>query len=207
LLDAASIRILVVEDHECWHRLYSTMFQKHRQLQVIGAVFDGLKAVEKAQELQPDLILLDIGLPTLNGIEAAGRIRGVSPTSKILFVSENRSSEIAEEALDTGAGGYVVKSEAASELLPAVKAVLEGERFVSASLAGHHLNLPRVQHAAAIRHCHDVAFFVDDGSAVFRTMASAETTGRRIPAGNAPGFAESPGGFAESPGPPLESKG
>lgn len=73
---------------------------------------DGLEAVQQAERLQPDIILLDIGLPTLNGIEAARRIREVSPTSKILFVSENRSPDIAEEALSTGAGGYVVKSDA-----------------------------------------------------------------------------------------------
>ena len=89
--------------------------------------------------MQPDLILLDIGLPSLNGIEAARRIREVSSTSKILFVSENRSPDLAEEALNTGAGGYVVKSDAAGELLPAVKAVLEGRRFLSATLAGHFL--------------------------------------------------------------------
>lgn len=106
---------------------------------MIGEVSDGLEAVQKVQELQPDLILLDIGLPTLNGIEAAKRIRHVSPSSKILFVSEHRSPDIAEEALSTGAVGYVVKSDAARELLPAVKAVLEGKRFVSASLAGHEL--------------------------------------------------------------------
>src|SRR5262249_32518102 len=86
-----------------------------------------------------DLILLDIGLPTLNGIEAATRIRELSPSSKILFVSENRSVDIAEKALHTGAGGYVLKSDAASDLLVAIKAVLEGKRFVSASLAGHFL--------------------------------------------------------------------
>ena len=87
--------------------------------------------------MQPDLILLDIGLPTLNGIEAAKRIHQVSPRSKILFVSENRSLDTAEEALSTGAGGYILKSDAASELWPAVKALLEGKRFVSASLSGH----------------------------------------------------------------------
>jgi DNA-binding NarL/FixJ family response regulator len=95
--------------------------------------------VEQAKALQPDLILLDIGLPIINGIEAARRIREVSPLSKILFVSESRSPEIAEEALKTGANGYVVKSDAATELLPAIKAVLEGKRFISASLAGHFL--------------------------------------------------------------------
>jgi DNA-binding NarL/FixJ family response regulator len=102
-------------------------------------VADGLEAVQQAQELQPDLILLDIGLPTLHGIEAARRIREVSPASKILFVSENRSADIAEEALSTGACGYVIKSDAERELLPAIEAILAGKRFVSASLAGHFL--------------------------------------------------------------------
>jgi DNA-binding NarL/FixJ family response regulator len=111
--------------------------QKQPELQIIGEVTDGFEAVQKAQQLQPDLILLDIGLPTLNGIETARRIRALSPKSKILFVSENRSWDIAEEALRTGAGGYVVKSDAAGELLPAVNAVLGGKRFVSSSLAGH----------------------------------------------------------------------
>ena len=133
------IRILVVEDYEPWRRYFSTALQKQPELQVIGEVSDGLEAVQKAEELQPDLILLDIGLPTINGIEAARRIREVSPTSTILFVSENRSPNIAEEALGTGAGGYVVKSDAGSELLPAVKAVLEGKRFISASMAGHFI--------------------------------------------------------------------
>ena len=139
LLDAASIRILVVEDHEMWRRFYLTALQKRPELQVIAEVSDGLEAIGKAKELRPDLILMDIGLPTLNGIEAARRIRDVSPTSKILFVSENRSPDVAQEALSNGAGGYVVKSDANSELLPAIKAVLEGRRFISASLAGHFL--------------------------------------------------------------------
>lgn len=129
------IRVLVVDDHEPWRRFVCSTLQKHQELQVIGEVDDGLTAVRMAQQLQPDLILLDIGLPTLNGIEAARRIREVSPKSRILFVSENRSPDIASEALNTGAGGYVVKSNAGSELFPAVKAVLQGKKFVSASLA------------------------------------------------------------------------
>lgn len=132
-------RVLLVDDYEPWRRFLLTALQKHPELQVIGQVSDGLEAVQKAQELQPDLILLDIGLPTLNGIEAARRIRKVSPTSKILFVSETRSADIVEEALHTGAGRYVLKSDAASELLPAVDTVLKGKRFLSASLAGHDL--------------------------------------------------------------------
>jgi DNA-binding NarL/FixJ family response regulator len=138
-MGSPSIRVLVVEDFEPWLRFISSELQKLSNLQAIGEVSDGEEAVQRAQELQPDLILLDIGLPTINGIEAARRIREVSPASKILFVSETRSPEIAEEALKTGAGGYVLKSDAASELLPAIKAVLQGKRFVSASLAGYFL--------------------------------------------------------------------
>src|SRR6201997_4760843 len=135
----SSSRVLVVDDNGLFRRFIRSALGKRPELHIVCEVSDGLEAVQKAQELQPDLILLDIGLPTLNGIEAARRIREVSPTSKILFVSENRSPDIAEEALGTGAGGYVVKSDARSELLPAVKAVLEGKRFISASLAGHFL--------------------------------------------------------------------
>jgi len=138
-MGARSIRVLVVEDFEPWRRFISSTLQKQPELEISGQISDGLEAVRQAQELQPDLILLDIGLPTINGIEAARRIREVSPASKILFVSETRSPEIAEEALNAGAGGYVLKSDAASDLLPAIKAVLQGNRFVSASLAGHFL--------------------------------------------------------------------
>jgi DNA-binding NarL/FixJ family response regulator len=138
-MGAPSIRVLVVEDYGPWLRYISSELQKLSNLQAIGEVSDGLDAVQQAQELQPDLILLDIGLPTINGIEVAKRIREVSPASKILFVSENRSPEIAEQALNTGAGGYVLKSDAVSDLLPAIKAVLQGKRFISASLAGHFL--------------------------------------------------------------------
>jgi DNA-binding NarL/FixJ family response regulator len=136
-VDPSSIRVLVVDDYKPWHHLISTMLRKHPELKIIEDVSYGLTAVQRAQELQPDLILLDIGLPTTSGLEVARRIRECSPQSKILFVSENHSPDIAEEALGTGARGYLVKSDAASELLPAIKAVLEGKRFISTSLAGH----------------------------------------------------------------------
>jgi len=134
-----SVRVLVVDDYESWHDFVSKTLGKEKELEIVGNVSDGLEAVRQAQKLQPDLILMDIGLPTLNGIEAASRILKIAPTSKILFVSENPSVDVAEEALSNGAGGYVIKSDAGSELLPAIKAVLEGKRFISASLAGHFL--------------------------------------------------------------------
>lgn len=138
-MGTSSTRVLVVDDYEPWRDFVSTTLRKQSGLDVVGLVSDGLQAVQQAEQLQPDLILLDIGLPRLNGIEVARRISKCAPQAKILFVSENRSAEIVEKALHAGAGGYVVKSDAAGELLLAVKAVLEGKKFMSASLAGHFL--------------------------------------------------------------------
>jgi len=136
-LEKRTIRVLLVDDYTPWCRFVCALLEKRPEFQVVGEVSDGSEAVRKAQELQPDLILLDIGLPSLSGIEAARRIREVSPISKILFVSEYRSWDIAQEALRSGGGGYVVKSNAASELLPAVEAVLQGKPFLSDRLTGH----------------------------------------------------------------------
>ena len=113
--------------------------RENHNLHVIGVASDGLEAVQKAEELQPDLILLDMGLPSLNGIEVARQIRKLSPNSKILFVSQESSADVVQEALGTGAQGYVVKSDAGSELLEGVNAVLRGDRFVGNRFAGYDL--------------------------------------------------------------------
>lgn len=192
------IRVLIVDDHERWRRFVLTALQSQPEVQIVGVASDGLEAVQITQKLQPDLILLDIGLPTLNGIEAARRIREVSPKSTVLFVSENRSWDIAEEALRTGATGYVVKSDAARELLPAFKAALEGRRFVSAGLTGHNSadssNESTCEHSQrktvapagveSIRrsHSHDVLFYCDDGMLLDRVM---QFTGTALRAGGA----------------------
>ena len=126
--------VLVVDDFEPWRRFVCSTLRKRAELQVIREVSDGLEAVRSAEELQPDLILLDIGLPTMDGIEAARRIRSLSPKSRILFLSENGSRDIVDEALSAGGSGYVVKSDAQKELLLAMDTILEGRRFVSASL-------------------------------------------------------------------------
>jgi len=136
-LEGSTTRILVVDDYEPWRRFVSTTLQNQPKLQVIGEAVDGLEAVQKAQELQPDLILLDIGLPTLNGIEAARRIRRVSPESKILFVSQESSADLVQEGLAVGALGYVVKAHAGRELLAAVETILKGRRFIDSGLSGH----------------------------------------------------------------------
>ena len=135
------IRVLLVDDYEPWHRCASTMLGKLPRLKVIGTVSDGMEAVGKAEELQPDLILLDIGLPTLNGIEAARQIRGRSPNSKILFVSQESSPDIVHQCLQLG-DGYVLKAHAASELLKAVEVVLYGRQFVSSPLVSAYRESP-----------------------------------------------------------------
>jgi DNA-binding NarL/FixJ family response regulator len=167
ILEKSTLRVLIVDDYEPFRQFIATKLQANPQLRIMKEACDGAEAVQQAQELQPDLILLDIGLPTLNGIEAARRIRKVSPTSKILFVTENRSTDIAEEALSTGAGGYVVKSDAESELLPAIEAVLRGKQFVSAGL--NDRNSQSVER-------HELRLCADDTAFVDGLAQSIETT-------------------------------
>lgn len=133
-MDKFLIRVLVVDDFEPWRRSVCSMLQKQTELQVIGEVSDGLEAVQKAEELRPDLVLLDIGLPTLNGLEAARRIHRTVPSAKILFVTQNDDPEVARTALINGARGYILKMDANSGLLPAIEAVIRGEEFISRSL-------------------------------------------------------------------------
>jgi len=177
-LSGSATLILVVDDFAPWRHYVSTTFQKQPRLRIIDEASDGVEGVEKARVLKPDLILLDVGLPILNGIEAARQIRELSPSSKILFVSEDRSPSVAEEALRVGAAGYVVKSDAARQLLPAVEAVLEGKPFVSSSLAAHFRNDPEYvalptrgkvvdfvpSGTEAAAHRHQVGFYYDDQS-------------------------------------------
>ena len=133
----SSVRVLLVDDYEPFRQFVCSTLAKRSELQVIGEASDGLEAVRKAEELQPDLILLDVGLPTLNGIESGRRIRNLCPESRILFLSQESASDVVEEALGLGALGYVAKTRAGIELLNAVEAVSQGRRFVSAGLVGH----------------------------------------------------------------------
>lgn len=127
---------LIVEDHEEFRLLVRSTLQGKTQCQVIGEASDGLQAVQQAEKLQPDLILIDLSLPKLNGMEAGRRIRKLCPNSKIVFLSADCSPEVVQEALRVGAMGYLLKSDAV-DLPVAVQAILAGGQFVS----------PRLQHS------------------------------------------------------------
>jgi len=129
------LRVLVVEDYEPFQRFVRSTLAERPALQIVGEVADGLEAVLKAEELKPDLILLDIGLPSLNGMDAARRIATIAPESKIVFLSQESSPEVIQEARNLGAWGYVIKVKAGTELLAAVDAVLQGKQFFGGTSA------------------------------------------------------------------------
>jgi DNA-binding NarL/FixJ family response regulator len=104
---------------------------KRPELQIVGEASDGLEALQRAVELRPDLILLDIGLPSLNGIKVARQMRSLVPESIIIFLTQESSADLVQEALSLGARGYVVKIKAHVDLFAAVEAVLSGKTFVS----------------------------------------------------------------------------
>jgi DNA-binding NarL/FixJ family response regulator len=132
----ALVRILIVDDYEPWRRMVGAMLQRSSDWQIIGEASDGLGGVQKSAELQPDLILLDLGLPNLNGIEAGRQIREIAPRAKIIFLSENCCPDVISEAFRIGAAGYVVKSDAPRDLVAAVEAVIENKLFVNSRFAG-----------------------------------------------------------------------
>jgi len=191
-LEASIFRVLLVEDYEPFRRFVRSLLQEKLELQIIHEASDGLEAVQKVGELKPDLILLDIGLPTLNGLKAARQIRNLSPKSRIIFVTQEPSADVAQEAFKLGALGYVVKTRAASELLAAVDAVCQGRLFVSRGLTGQNLaeamSAPapeRLNRGAALPSpaaakdevicCHDAHFYPDDSSLLAGFASFVET--------------------------------
>jgi len=148
------LKFLIVEDYEPFRRFIGSALQQRSDFRIVGEVSDGLEAIQEARQLQPDLILLDIGLPNLNGIEVAKGAHSVAPHAKLLFVSQESSSDVVRKVLGLGALGYVHKPHAHKDLLPAIDAVLEGKRFVSRSLAFSE---------GSDAHRHEVVFCSSDG--------------------------------------------
>ena len=155
---SSSIRILIADDFKDWRRQVLLLFQPRPEWQVIAEAADGLEAVQKAEELKPDLIVLDIGLPKLTGIQAAQQIRHLSPSSKIVFLSQNNDLDVVRAALRT-AQGYVYKTDFRMDFLSAIQAVLRGQQFVSSSLKGYEFTDTTGEKAP---HRHEVQFYSDD---------------------------------------------
>lgn len=131
------ISVLLVDDSVQFRAAVSVLLGKKPELQIVAEASDGIEAVEKSRQLRPDLILLDIGLPKLNGVAAAQQIREVAPQSKIIFVTQETSADIMKEAIGLGGMGYVVKAKVESELLKAIDLVLEGKQFIGTGLTGN----------------------------------------------------------------------
>ncbi len=182
----------MADDYEPFRRFLVSMLQGRPEL-VISQAADGAQAVQKAREVNPELILLDIGLPVMNGIEVARQIRKFSPTSKILFVSQETSVDVVEEAFAIGAPAYLVKADAGRELMLALDAVLRGEKYVSNTL-GYDLTRAfetappdacgpaEWQEKKATPHHHEVGFYSDDR---FLLDDFAQFAGMALKTGNA----------------------
>ena len=132
----AQFRTLVVEDHKPFLDYICSALRERSDVEIVGQVQNGLEAVEFAAAVQPDLIFLDIGLPGINGIEAACRILKLAPSAKIIFLTQKNTPDILHEALKSGALGYVLKPRCNNDLQAAIEAALLGKRFVSAGLDG-----------------------------------------------------------------------
>jgi DNA-binding NarL/FixJ family response regulator len=131
------VRVLVVDDVDSWRISISSMLRAEPKFEIVCEISNGLEAVQAAEKLQPTVVLLDIGLRGLNGLQAGGWIRRVAPSAKIIFVSLERDPDIVGAALRLGAWGYVLKSDARRELVTAIHMVVRGEKFISCSLAGY----------------------------------------------------------------------
>jgi DNA-binding NarL/FixJ family response regulator len=179
---ALKYRVLVVEDHEWWRRHLFSALEQASQWEVVGVVSDGIEAVQQARDLKPDVILLDVGLPSLDGIQVARRILAHEPSSRILFVTEQQSLDIAEVALATGARGYIVKSDVGRELVPAMEVVVKGERFISPKLAGRPFATTSDGRVARENRFHEAGFYPDESSLLDDYVTFAESA---LNAGNA----------------------
>ena len=132
----ALVRLLVVDDFRLWRDCIQEHVEGHPDLQIAGSASDGLEALEKVRELRPDLVLLDISLPKLSGIETARQIRKLSPNCKIVFLTGHSYPEMVRGALEAGGCGYVHKEDALTELFAGLEAALAGQQYLSSSVMG-----------------------------------------------------------------------
>lgn len=131
-----TVRIFVADDHPVVRHGLRTLLGSRQEWEIIDEAEDGIEAVEKADRLQPDVILLDVSMPGMDGLEACRRIRRIVPKAEVLIVTQHDSPQMMREAVRAGARGYVVKSDAARDLLAAVDAVSQ-HKFFDAQQRGH----------------------------------------------------------------------
>ncbi len=131
-----SFRILIVDGYEPWLHQVTAILEKEPSYHVISTISDGYAALKQAEELKPELVLLDIGLPTVNGIELVRSLQRIRPKPFVVFVSQNATPSIVRAAMEAGGNGYVLKTHAYQDLLHAITTVRKGERFLSATLEG-----------------------------------------------------------------------
>lgn len=131
------VRILVVDDFELWRRHIIGELRKRADWIIVAEASDGPEALEKFEELTPELVLLDVGLPTMDGITVASAMVRAAPGAKLLMLSAHNGGAIVQAALGAGARGYLLKSDAGRELVPAIEAVLRGDLFVSRRIGSY----------------------------------------------------------------------
>lgn|SRR5215469_12428719 len=122
-LTSATIRIVIADDHEIFRRGLRSLLESHSHWQVCGEAANGQEAIEKVRELKPDVVVLDVTMPHVNGLEAAREIRRIVPESKVVILSQHEPALMKQSALAAGAGAYVTKSEVSRELMIAIEAM------------------------------------------------------------------------------------
>ena len=171
------LRVLVVEDHEPFRRMICELLQQRADLLIVGEAADGLDAIGQAEALRPDVVMLDIGLPMLSGLEVAGRIRATVPDAKLMFVTNESALEVVEQAFRRGAHAYVYKPRVQRDVLPVLEAIIRGGRFVSGGLE-------RIAQGDGLAsHRHDVVFCSSDAvlvAAFGRFIAGALDRGNAV---------------------------
>lgn len=130
-----AIRILIVEDIEAWHCIYTEVLRQDSKLEVVGLAHNGIEAVQNSRELKPDVVLLDVGLGRTDRLETARQIREVSPKSRILLLGTAEASQLADLAQAVDAHGYISKRNVVLDLVPAMQALGTGKRFRSQTLS------------------------------------------------------------------------
>jgi two-component system, NarL family, response regulator NreC len=131
-----SIRVLLVEDHTLVRSGVRSLLEASNEVQVIGEAANGREAVDLSRQLSPELVLMDVAMPELNGIEAARQIRAAQPDVRVVMLSMHEDQQYVFESLKAGANGYVLKASAFQELLLAISTAMSGKNYISPALSG-----------------------------------------------------------------------